>query len=220
MRRHWIRVAIPCVIASSTVLVVAAQQSNSGQSTAQQSTATLKAQPTPMPQEKAMHPAPSNSAQQKTQKNSVGRGALTMTTAQPVDFWQEQVAYTGGNTVTTDFLYNPNVGVIYGYREDDFKCANGEPADGGILEAQYTQGNQASRPGGSLGVPLYRAVPQTSRQRCWAVCISLCSLARTHSAPHLGNYDLVGRTLAHLCDYEGNKPCNRRRPTQTHLFGA
>jgi hypothetical protein len=147
--KKLIRVAIFCVIALSTVLVVAAQQSNAGQSTAQQGTATPKAQPSPMPQEKAMHPAPSNSAQQKTQKNSVGRGALTMTTAQPVDFWQEQVAYTGGNTVTTDFLYNPNVGVIYGYREDDFKCANGEPAHGGILEAQYTQGNQASRPVGS-----------------------------------------------------------------------
>ena len=72
-----------------------------------------------------------------------------MTTAQPVDFWQEQVAYSSGNTVTTDFLYNPNVGVVYGYREDDFKCANGQPAHGNILEAQYTQGNQASKPVGS-----------------------------------------------------------------------
>ena len=72
-----------------------------------------------------------------------------MTTAQPVDFWQEQVAYAGGNAVTTDFLYNPNVGILYGYREDDFKCANGQPAHGNILEAQYTQGNQASKPAGS-----------------------------------------------------------------------
>lgn len=129
--------------------IAAAQQSSAGQSTAQQSGAAApKAQPSPMPQQKAMNPAPSGNAQ-KTQKNSVGKGALTVTTAQPVDFWQEQVAYSGGNTVTTDFLYNPNVGVIYGYREDDFKCANGQPAHGNILEAQYTQGNQMSKPVGS-----------------------------------------------------------------------
>ena len=149
MRRKLIEVAICGVVAWATVLVVAGQQPSTGQSTGQQSTVTPKAQPSPMPQEKAMHPAPSSSAQRKTQKNSVGKGALTVTTAQPVDFWQEQVAYSGGNTVTTDFLYNPNVGVVYGYREDDFKCANGQPAHGNILEAQYTQGNQASKPVGS-----------------------------------------------------------------------
>jgi hypothetical protein len=149
MRRKSIKVAICGAVAWATVLVVAGQQPSTGQSTGQQSMATPKAHPSPMPQEKAMHPAPSSSAQRKTQKNSVGKGALTVTTAQPVDFWQEQVAYSGGNTVTTDFLYNPNVGVVYGYREDDFKCANGQPAHGNILEARYTQGNQASKPVGS-----------------------------------------------------------------------
>jgi hypothetical protein len=149
MRRKSIKVAICGAVVWATVLVVAGQQPSTGQSTGQQSMATPKAHPSPMPQEKAMHPVPSSSAQRKTQKNSVGKGALTVTTAQPVDFWQEQVAYSGGNTVTTDFLYNPNVGVVYGYREDDFKCANGQPARGNILEAQYTQGNQASKPVGS-----------------------------------------------------------------------
>jgi hypothetical protein len=148
MRKKLIGIVICGVVASVAVMLVVTQQQSAGQS-AQQGTATPKAQPSPMPQEKAMHPAPSSSSQQKTQKNSVGKGALTVTTAQPVDFWQEQVAYSGGNTVTTDFLYNPNVGIIYGYREDDFKCANGEPAHGGILEAQYTQGNQASKPVGA-----------------------------------------------------------------------
>jgi hypothetical protein len=133
-----------------TVITVAQQQTGTGQSTPQQSGAVMpKAQPSPMPQEKATRPAPSSNTQQKTQKNPVGKGALTVTTAQPVDFWQEQVAYSGGNTVATDFLYNPNLGVIYGYREDDFNCANGQPAHGGILEAQYTQGNQANKPVGS-----------------------------------------------------------------------
>jgi hypothetical protein len=30
-----------------------------------------------------------------------------------------------------------------------FKCANGQPARGDILEARYTRGNQASKPVGS-----------------------------------------------------------------------
>ncbi len=71
-----------------------------------------------------------------------------MTTAQPVDFWQEQVAFSGG-MVTTDFLYDPNVGVLYGYRQDNFTCANGSAASGNILQALYTAGNKSGKPAGS-----------------------------------------------------------------------
>jgi hypothetical protein len=123
-------------------MLVAAQQPSTQQPTAP------KAQPSLIPQEKATNPAPSANAQGKTQKNSVGKGALTVTTEQPVDFWQEQVAFTGG-MVTTDFLYDPNVGVLYGYREDDFTCSNGQTAHGGILEALYATGNKSSKPAGS-----------------------------------------------------------------------
>lgn len=139
-------------IAALACMLAFAQQPSGQQSTGQQastSTSVPKAKPNLMPQDKTLHPAPSGGAQQKTQRNSVGKGSLTVTTAQPVDFWQEQVAYSGGDTVTTDFLYNPDRGVVYGYREDDFKCANGQPEHGGILEAQYTQGNQAGKPAGS-----------------------------------------------------------------------
>ena len=115
----------------------------------QPSTPAPKLQPSLIPSEKAANPVPTGNAQGKTQKNSVGKGALTVTTQQPVDFWQEQVAFGGGDMVTTDFLYDPNVGVLYGYREDDFKCANGQPASGGILEAVNTAGNKASKPVGS-----------------------------------------------------------------------
>ena len=136
--------------ALTTILIAAAQQPSTEQPTMQQpSTSAPKAQPKLLPQEKAMHPAPSTGAQGKTQKNSVGEGALKVTTAQPVDFWQEQVAFGGGSMVTTDFLYDPNVGVLYGYREDDFKCANGQPEHGSILEAAFTQGNHANKPAGS-----------------------------------------------------------------------
>lgn len=126
------------LMAWSTILIAAAQQST-----------TPKAQPNLLPSDKAMHPAPAANAQGKTQANSVGKGALTVTTAQPVDFWQEQVAFAGGGMVTTDFLYDPNVGVLYGYREDDFKCSNGQPASGGILEALYTSSNKSGKPAGS-----------------------------------------------------------------------
>ena len=123
-----------------SMLIAAAQQP---------STPAPKLQPSLIPSEKATNPVPAGNAQGKTQKNSVGKGPLTVTTEQPVDFWQEQVAFGGGGMVTTDFLYDPNVGVLYGYREDDFKCANGQPASGGILEALNTASNKAGKPVGS-----------------------------------------------------------------------
>jgi hypothetical protein len=137
--RKMIKNSIIGVVAWASIVVAGAQQSSS---------VGPKAQPSLIPQEKATNPAPSGSAQGKTQKGSVGKGSLTVTTAQPVDFWQEQVAFTGG-MVTTDFLYDPNIGVLYGYREDDFKCANGQPAHGGIMEALYAKGNKSSKPVGS-----------------------------------------------------------------------
>jgi hypothetical protein len=74
-----------------------------------------------------------------------------VSTAQPVSYWEEQLAI-GGSThavVTTEFLYDPNVGVLYGYREDDFACKNGQTAHGGVLEALYTADNKAGKPAGS-----------------------------------------------------------------------
>lgn len=114
-----------------------------------QQATTPKVQPNLLPQGKAINPMPSSNAQGKTQKTSVGKGKLTVTTQQPVDFWQEQVDYSGRGQVTTDFLYDRNVGVLYGYREDDFKCINGQPGYGGIMEAKYTSGNKSGKPVGS-----------------------------------------------------------------------
>jgi hypothetical protein len=136
--RNTLKNLIIGITAWSSILLVAAQQPN-----------TPRAQPNLIPQEKANNPAPSANAQGKTQKNSVGKGSLSVKTAQPVDFWQEQVAFSGGTTVTTDFLYDPNVGVLYGYREDSFACANGSTANGGILQALYTSSNKSGKPAGS-----------------------------------------------------------------------
>src|SRR5215470_7600245 len=81
----------------SSVLLAAAQQAT-----------TPQAQPSMGPPSKAANPAPSTSAQGKTQKNSIGTGSLSVTTAQPVVFWQEQVA---GSTVPTNFLYDSGAGI-------------------------------------------------------------------------------------------------------------
>lgn len=115
--------------------------------TAQQ-TASPQAQPSLVPPSKAANPAPPATAKAKSQKNSVGKGALTVTTAQPVSFWQEQISVSGAS-VTTDFLYDPNVGVLYGYRDDQFTCKNGHTESGSILEALYTADNKAGKPAGS-----------------------------------------------------------------------
>jgi hypothetical protein len=142
MGTNVLRKLLLTITASMSIAIAAAQQP---------SAPAPKIKPNLIPQEKATNPAPSANAQLKTQKNSVGKGKLTVTTTQPVDFWQEQVAFAGGGggVVTTDFLYDSNVGVVYGYREDDFKCANGQPGYGGILEALYSNGNQLKRPVGS-----------------------------------------------------------------------
>jgi hypothetical protein len=152
-----IRNAMIGLAASSSMLVAAAQQPTSQQPTAQQPTAQQptaqqpaapQAQPSLIPPSKAASPAAPANAQGKAKKNSVGKGTLIVTVQQPVDFWQEQVS-TAGGPVTTDFLYDPNVGVLYGYREDSFACSNGQTATGGILEALYTSTNKSGRPAGS-----------------------------------------------------------------------
>ncbi len=136
------RIMMTGLAAIGSLLIVAGPQA------AAQQPASPKAQPSLIPSTKATNPAPPAGAQGKAQKNSVGKGGLAVTTAQPVSFWQEQVSFAGGS-VTTDFLYDPNIGVLYGYREDDFTCSNGQTAHGGILEALNAQGNKAGKPPGS-----------------------------------------------------------------------
>jgi len=149
-------------LALSSLMFVAAEQTSkpadqqpttpsTPQSTAPSSAqqgSTPAVQPNMIPPSKANNPAPSPSAQSKTQKSSVGKGSLTVTTAKPVSFWQEQ-ASNGTATVITDLLYDPNVGVLYGYWEDDYTCSNGQTGHGGILEALNTSSNTAGKPVGS-----------------------------------------------------------------------
>jgi len=155
--KEAIKNAMIGLAASSGMLIVAAPQPTTQQPTAQQPAAqqpsaqqtTLpKAQPSMIPPAKATNPTPPANAQGRAKKSSVGTGSLTVSTQQPVDFWQEQVGFDG-RSVTTDFLYDPNAGVLYGYREDNFTCSNGQTANAGMLEARFTSGNKSGKPVGS-----------------------------------------------------------------------
>ena len=99
---------------------------------------------------KSKAPAAPDTAKQKSQQSSIGKGPLTASTAQPSSFWTEEVDVDDdGVAETSDFLYDAQNGILYTYREDDFGCANGGTANGGILEALYADGNKAGKPVGS-----------------------------------------------------------------------
>jgi hypothetical protein len=123
--------------ATSSVVIVAAQQQDSPQ-----------IQHRLIPPSKARNPAPPSNDLDTGKRNSIGKGPVAVTTAQPVTFWQEQLAVGGSfrAEVKTDFLYDPNLGIIYGYRDGDFECRDGQAANGGVLEALYTAGNRAGKP--------------------------------------------------------------------------
>jgi len=99
---------------------------------------------------KSKVPAPPETAKQKSQQNSIGKGSLTASTAQPSSFWTEELDVDDdGVAENSEFLYDAQNGILYTYREDDFACANGGTANGGILEALYGDGNKVGKPVGS-----------------------------------------------------------------------
>ena len=99
---------------------------------------------------KAKSPAPSDDADNKSQKSHVGSGAAMAKASAPSSYWTEEVdVHDDGTAETTEFLYDAQRGIIYAYGEDDFTCPNGNPERGGILEALYTNGNSTGQPIGS-----------------------------------------------------------------------
>jgi opacity protein-like surface antigen len=139
MKKMICKIAI-CLGVMSSVVIAAAQEQNSPQ-----------VQHRLIPSRKVSNPAPPSDARESGQRNSIGKGQVAVTTAQPVSFWQEQIAVGGSlhAVVKTDFLHDPNLGVIYGYRDGDFECKNGQSVSGRVLEARYTAGNKAGKPAGS-----------------------------------------------------------------------
>jgi hypothetical protein len=99
---------------------------------------------------KAASPAPSDTAQNKSQKTTIGKGKATARASAPSSYWTEEVdLHDDGSVETTEFLYDAQRGIVYAYGEDDFTCANGKPEKAGILEAVYATGNKAGKPAGS-----------------------------------------------------------------------
>ena len=81
---------------------------------------------------------------------SIGTGKTSVNSSTPASFWTDQVDIDDDGTVEDNqFLWDAQRGVLYTYREDDFRCANGNPETGKILMAIYAKGNQAGRPVGS-----------------------------------------------------------------------
>jgi hypothetical protein len=99
---------------------------------------------------KAASPAPSDTAKNKSQKATIGKGKATAKASAPSSYWTEEVdLHDDGSVETTEFLYDAQRGIVYAYGEDDFTCANGKPEKAGILEAVYAAGNKAGKPVGS-----------------------------------------------------------------------
>jgi opacity protein-like surface antigen len=132
MKRMKSTIVIGLAVMSSVVFA-AAQQQNSPQ-----------VQHRLVPDGKISNPAPPDAA-------AYTKGQVAITTAQPGSSWQERLAIGNSRTAVerTNFLYDPNRGVIYGYRNDDFTCKDGQTANGSVLEARYTAGNKAGKPAGS-----------------------------------------------------------------------
>jgi hypothetical protein len=99
---------------------------------------------------KANAPAPGATANNQSQKSSIGKGTTSVKSSTPASFWTEQVDIDDDGTVEDNqFLWDAQRGVLYTYREDDFSCTNGKPETGKILMAIYAKGNKAGMPVGS-----------------------------------------------------------------------
>ena len=98
----------------------------------------------------ANSPAPPASAKQQSQKAGIGKGKVAVKASGPSSFWVDEVDVDDDGVVENNqFLYDAKRDMLFTYREDDFGCANGGTASGGILEALYAKGNPAGKPMGS-----------------------------------------------------------------------
>jgi len=99
---------------------------------------------------KANSPAPPTSAKQESQKTAIGKGKVAVKASGPSSFWVDEVDVDDDGVVENNqFLYDAKRDMLFTYREDNFGCANGGTASGGILEALYAKGNPSGKPVGS-----------------------------------------------------------------------
>lgn len=99
---------------------------------------------------KAASPSPSANAKNQSQKTTIGKGPASVKSSGPSAYWTDLVDIDDDGMVEDNqFLFDAKRGMLYTYREDDFKCADGKPENGQVLMAIYTKGNLAGMPVGS-----------------------------------------------------------------------
>jgi hypothetical protein len=100
--------------------------------------------------QKAANPTPSPTAKNQAQKTSIGVGAASVKASEPSAYWTDLVDIDAdGQIEDNQFLYDKRRGILYTYRNDDYKCADGTSQNGDVLMGIYAQGNQNGQPVGS-----------------------------------------------------------------------
>jgi hypothetical protein len=99
---------------------------------------------------KAANPTPSASAKNQGQKTGIGVGPAAVKASGPSAYWTDLVDIDGdGVAEDTQFLFDKHRGILYTYKQDNYRCGDGTSQNGNVLMAIYTQGNPAGRPSGS-----------------------------------------------------------------------
>jgi len=99
---------------------------------------------------KAANPAPSPAAKNQTQKTTIGTAVVSVKASEPSAYWTDLVDIDAdGVEEDNQFLFDKKRGILYTYRLDDYKCADGTSQNGDVLMGIYAQGNPQGRPVGS-----------------------------------------------------------------------
>jgi len=99
---------------------------------------------------KAANPAPSPAAKNQTQKTTIGTAAVSVKASEPSAYWTDLVDIDAdGVEEDNQFLFDKKRGILYTYRQDDYKCTDGTSQNGDVLMGIYAQGNPDGRPVGS-----------------------------------------------------------------------
>jgi hypothetical protein len=139
MKKQWVWAGI--VVAGMALLA-------SGQKSETPSTPTVNVGPAVAA--KAANPTPSAAARNQGQKTAIGAGATSVNASGPSAYWTDLVDIDGdGVEEDNQFLFDKQRGILYTYRQGNYRCANGTPQKGNVLMGIYTQGNTAGRPSGS-----------------------------------------------------------------------
>jgi len=140
MKREWIWAGVLAATGMATLAP--------GQTPGSQPPVTM--QVGPVVTAKAVNPVPSAAARNQGQKTGIGTGAVSVKASGPSAYWTDLVDIEGkGVEQDNQFLFDKQRGILYTYRQDNYRCADGTEQNGNVLMGIYTQGNPAGKPVGS-----------------------------------------------------------------------